>query len=511
MKAHVKMRQGNSRAGHPSLSRTLLTVGLSMVTATALGVGSAESASAVSGPHQPIACPSSQSLNNYATADNVSAAFTNSGNTTSYKFDSLKNENPVGGVPGLIDYCVYPGNTQPTNVTAQAAGANGAAWIGATNPDHFAFSRPDSDPSNIPLDGTSTTMGTATFSGAAPTSQSILLHINDADVCQSLYDGNMPGKPGHHDGNMPGKPGHHDGNKPEKPGHHDGNKPGKHNKNKTCFVKPTPPSTACDFGGRAPGTVYSAIPTNFPACDPAPSEAFEAQQVSEFGDEVGLSSTGNLRSLTVDFQSFGCGTSGHWYSGDCVTTPGATFTHPITANIYAVDNSNPVPKPGALLATVTQNQTIPYRPTASPGCTGADAGKWLNPANNRCVNSIPQLLTFNFPAGTALPSQVIWTVAFNTTHYGYNPIGENTTCFQATTTNPNAPGCPYDSLNVGTKTYPGAPYVGTDIDPNGAFLNSSSTGAYCDGGAGGTGTLRLDTAPTDCWADFKPLGEIRIA
>jgi hypothetical protein len=30
-------------------------------------------------------------------------------------------------------------------------------------------------------------MGTATWSGSAPTSQTILLHINDADECHNLY------------------------------------------------------------------------------------------------------------------------------------------------------------------------------------------------------------------------------------------------------------------------------------------------------------------------------------
>ena len=44
--------------------------------------------------------------------------------------------------------------------------------------------------------------------------------------------------------------------------------------------------------------------------------------------------------MTVDFQSFGCSESGHWNTGDCVTTNfGAdTFTipaiEPITASIY---------------------------------------------------------------------------------------------------------------------------------------------------------------------------------
>jgi len=268
---------------------------------------------------------------------------------------------------------------------------------------------------------------------------------------------------------------------------------------------PKPP--ICNAGG-GNNVAYTAMPTDVLRCPTLPSEAFEATRTSEFGDEVGLAptSSGILTSMRVMFASFGCSQSGHWYSGDCVTTPGAFFTHPITANIYAVDNSGPVPAPGALLATVTQSFNILFRPSADPAnCAGPDAGMWFNPAVGMCESKIRQLLTFNFPGAVHLPSQVIWTVAFNTTHYGYAPIGEGAPCFNS------APGCGYDSLNVGARTFPGVPYAGTDVDPNGAFLNSAVPSSYCDGGAGGTGFLRLDTALTDCWADYKPLGEIRTA
>jgi hypothetical protein len=56
-------------------------------------------------------------------------------------------------------------------------------------------------------------------------------------------------------------------------------------------------------------------------------------------------------------------------------------------------------------------------------------------------------------------------------------------------------------------SFTGSPYIGTDVDPNGTFLNSVSGATYCDNGAGGTGTLRLDTP---CWTNFRPLGEVRL-
>ncbi|TVT30043.1 hypothetical protein FNH05_29640 [Amycolatopsis rhizosphaerae] len=299
----------------------------------------------------------------------------------------------------------------------------------------------------------------------------------------------------------PKPPCHHDGCHPKPPCHHDGCHP-----RPPCHQCPTPP--VCNAGG-GPNVAYTAMPTDVLRCPNLPSLGFEATGTSEFGDEVGLAATGSgtLSSLRVMFASYGCSQSGHWNTRDCVTTPGATFTHPITANVYAVDNTGPTPRPGALLATTTQTFTISYRPSADPAnCAGPDAGMWFNPAVGACESKIRQLLTFTFPGtATPLPSQVIWTVAFNTTHYGYSPIGVNTDCFRSN------PGCGYDSLNVGTRTFPNAPYAGTDVDPNGAFLNSAIPSSYCDGGAGGTGTLRLDTAPTDCWADYKPLGEIRTA
>ncbi|MBP8539183.1 hypothetical protein [Streptomyces sp. MK37H] len=262
------------------------------------------------------------------------------------------------------------------------------------------------------------------------------------------------------------------------------------------------------ISGNGSKIAYSSIPQQVPGN--VSSLGFEATSTSEFGDEVGLAALTQpasatpeprtLKSLQVVMSSQKC-QNGSPSGGDCLTTPGATFTHPITANIYAVDNSGPVPAPGALLATVTKTFNIPYRPSADPvNCTGSNAGKWFSPADNTCYNGLAHTVKFDFPGVTTLPDQVIWTVAYNTTHAGYNPIGESAPCFTS------GNGCPYDSLNVGAQTFPGAPFAGTDVDPNGVFINSSSASTYCDGGAGGTGTLRLDTP---CWTGFTPLGEIK--
>lgn len=66
-------------------------------------------------------------------------------------------------------------------------------------------------------------------------------------------------------------------------------------------------------------------------------------------------------------------------------------------------------------------------------------------------------------------------------------------------------GCPYDSLNVGLNTSPNAPYVGTDVQPDGAYLDSATAGQYCNSGTVVPGTLQLDDG---CWGGFVPMAEI---
>jgi hypothetical protein len=256
---------------------------------------------------------------------------------------------------------------------------------------------------------------------------------------------------------------------------------------------PSPP-------GPGPGSevVYNSIPDDLPGG--VPSLGYQANSTSEFGDQVGLASGPNpeLESVEVVLVSWACET-GNWIANNCVTTPGATFDHPITINVYAVDESGSTPTPGPLLASQTELSSIPYRPSADPvNCTGPNAGQWLDPSDNACKDGFAHRLTINFAGNTPLPDQVIWTVAFNTTNFGPNPIGP-APCFSS------PDNCDYNWLNVGARTFPGAPFEGTDTDPSAAFLDSSWAGAYCDSGAGGTGFLRHDSP---CWTGNTPLGKI---
>jgi hypothetical protein len=249
------------------------------------------------------------------------------------------------------------------------------------------------------------------------------------------------------------------------------------------------------LGGTAAASSSSVVYNNIPSPQPGnvASEAFEAQSGSEFGGQIQLAGTTRTNpTVTVLMSSWGC-QSGHWYSGDCSTTSGATFSEPITLTVYNVGANGAV---GTPIASANQTFNVPYRPSAdNSNCTGSDAGKWYSASDNTCYNGFATPISFSL-TGVTLPDKVIVSVAFNTTHYGYQPYGESTTCFTS------SGGCGYDSLNVGVDN---AVTVGSDPQPNDAYLNSSSDGAYCDGGTGGTGLFRLDSG---CWTGYQPAIEV---
>jgi hypothetical protein len=241
-------------------------------------------------------------------------------------------------------------------------------------------------------------------------------------------------------------------------------------------------------------TIYNSIPTTLDGN--YPSQPFQAQQASEFGDRIQFAIGGRkVIRVTQTMSSWGC-QSGAWYSADCVTTPGATFSHPITLNIYNVGPGNSV---GSLVGSVTQTFNIPYRPSADMvNCIGTNLGKWYDAASGTCFNGYATNITFNVSALT-VPNQVIYGIAFNTSNYGYSPIGPSA-C------SASAAGCGYDSLNVALGS--GAPSVGTDTAPDDAYFNTITAAWYCDGGSGGTGTFRLDAG---CWTGFDPLVKFVVA
>jgi hypothetical protein len=255
-----------------------------------------------------------------------------------------------------------------------------------------------------------------------------------------------------------------------------------------------------------------AAPTATPAYDstvaPLPgnlvSVGFEATQTSQFGDQVALGGTAReLNNVVVTMSSWGCqsgaGNNGFGTANACVTTPGATFSEPITLNIYSVGLNN---VPGSLLATDTQTFAIPYRPSASDptghsaaGCT-ASGGQWFDSADGTCDNGLATNITFALSSqNVVLPNNVIYGIAYNTSDYGAVPYGDATACHAAVS------GCAYDSLNVGLNQDPTNVSVGSDPNPGTVYWNTATANNYCDKGVGGTGTFRIDGAAnsSSCW------------
>lgn len=246
---------------------------------------------------------------------------------------------------------------------------------------------------------------------------------------------------------------------------------------------------------------YNSIPKPLPGN--VASEGPEAYAFFELGDGLGTYAplTATIGQVTVVMSSWAC-QSGSWQAV-CVAGNNAKFSQPLTFNLYAVSGNFQNGGPyvvGAQLGSITQTFSIPYRPSATPNkCT--NAGQWYSSKDKACYNGIAAPVTIDF-SSLAIPmpanGAVVITVAYNTTHYGPNPIGESATCYTADG------GCPYDSLNISTDTtngtFPTNP--GYSIDPAGIFVNASANYVQCPGElALIPGSVQDDTG---CWGGFHP-------
>lgn len=219
--------------------------------------------------------------------------------------------------------------------------------------------------------------------------------------------------------------------------------------------------------------IYDSIPGPLPPN--VPSLGYQATQTSEFGDLIQFGGTNRvLGQVTVGMSDWALASDYPAFPG----STGPTWNHPLTLNLYAVDNSGPNPAPGTLIASRTQTFAIPWRSPADPTCPGGTAWR---ASDGNCYNGLAFTVAFDF-TGTAVPNQIIYGVAFNTQTWGANPIG--------------APG-PYVSLNFGLAQLP--PSVGSNPFPDTAYWNTQTAGNYADGGAGGVGTFRRDTN----WTPFS--------
>lgn len=208
------------------------------------------------------------------------------------------------------------------------------------------------------------------------------------------------------------------------------------------YAKPGTDAATTIFNSMEPGATNSFS-----------SLAYQANGIVESGDYIKTSKLGVLYSVDVGMSSWAC-ESGGWSTGDCVTSDGATFDHPITLNIYEVDNSGSTPELGSLITSKTQTFSIPYRPSADDEL--CDGDRFYDERVEACFNGLNTEITFDFSDDSIiLPEEFIYGIEYNTQTYGDNPVGVSG---------------PYNSLNfalIDRTDYPVS--VGEDVQ-DGDFL-----------------------------------------
>jgi len=209
--------------------------------------------------------------------------------------------------------------------------------------------------------------------------------------------------------------------------------------------------------------VFDSLPATAPGS--LSSYGMQAYQMKEFGQRLQLGGTARgLSSIEIGFVNWACQ---NWASGanPCVTEPGETFEVPITVNVYEAGSDDETV--GALVATVSRDVDVPYRPSASDVCND---NRW-SPNGVDCFNGYYFTADFEFLAVPTLPDDVVVSVTYNTHTQGYSPVG--------------AIG-PVDSFNVAVSGTLGD--VGGVADPaTSVFVNSATAAHYTPDLVDGTG------------------------
>lgn len=210
--------------------------------------------------------------------------------------------------------------------------------------------------------------------------------------------------------------------------------------------------------------IYSNVPDTLPPS--LSSLGYQATSTSEFGDHIQFGGAARkLDAVTVTMVT--------WAHEAQYNTGGAGYQHDLTFNLYNYASDSAA---GSLIASKTIDALVPWRPAADPTCSG---GRW-RASDGNCYNGYAFNVVFDFSAdNVVLPDEIVFGVAFNTQSYGVTPEG--------------AVG-PYNSLNVGLVGT--APTVGTDVDSDSVFWNTSHQPFLT------TGTAGVFGADTD-WSGYR--------
>ncbi len=207
--------------------------------------------------------------------------------------------------------------------------------------------------------------------------------------------------------------------------------------------------------------VYNSIPDPLPYN--LPSLGYQATSTAEFGELIQFAGTGVVLSYATVMMS-------DWAKASEYGSTDPYWAHDITLNLYNVGPGN---TPGNLIASVTQEVYIPWRPEADPSCP--NGGTAWRAADGNCYNGLGFTVKFWF-FNLPVPNQIIYGLAFNTNTWGYQPIGQSG---------------PFESLNFALSGT--APLIGSNPLPDTAYWNTKQASFYADHGAAGTGTFRQDT------------------
>lgn len=160
--------------------------------------------------------------------------------------------------------------------------------------------------------------------------------------------------------------------------------------------------------------VYSNLPNTL-----APNHlsiGLEATNTSEFGDRVNLApaTPRTLARATVAMSTWSLASQFPALAG---ANP-LGWTHPFTFTIYDVGPGGAV---GAVLSQQTVTQLVPWRPETDPTCPASSnpAGGW-RAGNGSCYAGLAFTMDFDL-GGLSVPSQIIFSMAYNTATAGYEP------------------------------------------------------------------------------------------
>ena len=201
---------------------------------------------------------------------------------------------------------------------------------------------------------------------------------------------------------------------------------------------------------------YNSLTTPQPGGMGTWSLSFGGTGATAFGNKITLASSGQLSNVVVDMSSW-------------TLAPGTATTYPvaITFSIYGAGVNG---VPGSLITKDTQTFKIPFRPAASPTCTGSFAGEWFDAATGDCLNGFSTPITFNNFSRAFLPSVVVYGISY-------------------------AASGPAAGLNVEVSSdneVTGAVTVGSDTDPGNVYASGSSS----NGLGGATGELTCSPVGT---------------